>query len=163
MAFYISPPLSLILACKQRPRETTPPQPFHECTPPKLRSVSSFPGRVSSLPPPPSPRAKLFIRQSSRKSWNGCRLRSKEDEASSCWPKICIFKVQPLSPPLIERAENLLYNWCTLMWFRGGTLSLRYLRSSRALTFDVRNWWKVVGGRRKKKKRKERNEDNFAV
>lgn len=75
---------------------------------------------------PPSPGN--FIRQSSRKSWNGCRLPLRVHEASSCWPKICIFKLQPLSPPLIERAENFLYN-SYVGDLEGAIVILRYLRS----------------------------------
>lgn len=42
------------------------------------------------------------------------------------------------------------------MWFRGSALSLRYLRSSRALTFDVRKTGGKLWVDRRRKKRKKK-------
>lgn len=72
-----------------------------------------------------------------------------KNEASSCWPKICIFKLQPLSPPLIERAENFLYNLYV------GDLE----RAIVALSSLLRFWRKSEESWERERKEK----DNFAV
>ena len=141
------PPLSLILGCKQRSGETTllsPPS--NLSTSARHRNFVPFPASPAVFLFLPSLPGRNFIRQSSRKSWNGCRLPLRVHEASSCWPKICIFKLQPLSPPLIERVENFLYN-SYADDLEGAIVILRYLRSC---AFGE-NWGKAGRGAGRKR------------
>lgn len=118
------PPLSLIHLLVSNGLEKPPfsLHPFPQTFPRVHATETSFriqlPRPCFFFSPPLPSSERNFIRQSSRKSWNGCRLPLQVHEASPCWPKICIFKLQPLSPPLIERAENFLYN-LYIVWFRG--------------------------------------------